>query len=56
MSYLLERPPESDPYPARNGSVTGAPIRMECSIASVASSVARASTGVANVQARPVAR
>src|SRR6185437_5652062 len=43
-------------YPARNGSVTGAPIRIECSIASVASRVARASCGVASVQGRPVAR
>ncbi len=43
-------------YPARSGSVTGAPIRIECSIASVASRVARASLGVASVQGRPVAR
>jgi len=39
-----------------NGSVTAEPIRIECSIASVASSVARASSGVARVQGRPVAR
>ena len=42
--------------PSRNGSVTGMPMRIECSIASVASSVARASCGVASVQGRPVAR
>ena len=44
------------PYPARRGSMTAAPIRIECSMASVASSVARASCGVASVQGRPEAR
>jgi hypothetical protein len=57
---LGTRPGMTEPsvcsHPSRSGSVTGMPIRIECSMASVASSVARASCGVAKVQGRPVER